>query len=163
MIWRLAKSHLPNVQSVADQINFKPNKIWADRVLDLKGKTVCWPLKHKVDDIMLISKTFDEEERMISKNSMRWRPSSGLFSVIHSKLGGYTHWVHLWCTQWILNSREQNADLQSINPRQSTDFLWIKRRPMNNGRRKQQKIVFYRVTQSSEVVTRQAYFQGISC
>jgi hypothetical protein len=90
VIWRLAKSHLPNVQSVAYQINFKPNKIWADRVLDLKGK----PLKNKVDDIMLISKAFDEEERMISKNSMRWRPSSGLFSVIHSKLGGYTHWVN---------------------------------------------------------------------
>ena len=94
MIWRLAKSHLPNVQSVADQINFKPNRTWADCMLDLKGKTICWPLKHKVDDIMLISKAFDEEERMISKNSMRWRPSSGLFSVIHSKLGGYTHWVH---------------------------------------------------------------------
>jgi hypothetical protein len=36
-------------------------------MLDLKGKTVCWPLKHKVDDIMLISKAFDEKERMISK------------------------------------------------------------------------------------------------
>jgi hypothetical protein len=23
---------------------------------------------------------------------MKWRPSSGLFSKIHSKLGGYTHW-----------------------------------------------------------------------
>jgi hypothetical protein len=49
-------------------------------MLDLKGKTVCWPIKHKVDDIMLISKAFDEEERRISKNSIRWRPSSGLFS-----------------------------------------------------------------------------------
>jgi hypothetical protein len=36
-------------------------------MLDLEGKTVCWPLKHKVDDIMLISKAFDEKERMISK------------------------------------------------------------------------------------------------
>jgi hypothetical protein len=33
---------------------------------------------------------------------------------------------------------------------------------MNNGRRKQQKIVFYRVTQSSEATARQTYFQGIS-
>jgi hypothetical protein len=22
-----------------------------------------------------------------------------IISKIHSKLGGYTHWVHLWCTQ----------------------------------------------------------------
>jgi hypothetical protein len=183
VIWRLAKGHLPNVQYVADQINFKPNRTWADCMLDLKGKTVCWPLKHKVDDIMLISKAFGKDERMIPKNSTRWRPlsklflvihsklggythpmdhqpqkdrmliskawdenktmltskawvedkndfwkdlrwrhSSGLFSVIHSKLGGYTNWVHLRCTQWILKSKEQNADLQSINPGQSTDF-----------------------------------------
>jgi hypothetical protein len=27
------------------------------------------------------------------------RPSSRLFSKIYSKLGGYTHWVHLRCTQ----------------------------------------------------------------
>jgi hypothetical protein len=65
-----------------------------------------------------------------------------IYKKIHSKLGGYTHWVHLWCTQWILNSKEQNADLQSINPRQDTDFWGIKRRPTNNGRRRQQKIVF---------------------
>jgi hypothetical protein len=94
---------------------------------------------------MLISKAWDENKTMLiskawveDKNDfwkdLRWRPSSGLFSVIHSKLGGYT--------QWILNSRKQNADLQSINPRQSTNFWGIKRRPMNNGRRKQQKIVF---------------------
>jgi hypothetical protein len=36
-------------------------------MLDLEGKTICWPLKHKVDDIMLISKPFNEKERMISK------------------------------------------------------------------------------------------------
>jgi hypothetical protein len=40
---------------------------------------------------------------------------SGLFSVIHSKLRGYTHWVHLRCTQLILNPKGQNADLQSIS------------------------------------------------
>jgi hypothetical protein len=161
------------------QIN---NRTWVDRVVDLKGKTVCWSLKHKADDIMLNSKAFGEDKRMISKSmrwrplsglilvihsklgatpigctsgapnesltqkdrmliskawtndkmliskawdedktmliskawdedennfgkSLRWRPSSGLFSVIHSKLGGYTHWVHR-CTQWILNPRE---------------------------------------------------------
>jgi hypothetical protein len=37
---------------------------------------------------MLNSKAFDEDKMMISK-SMRWRPLSELFSVIHSKLGGY--------------------------------------------------------------------------
>jgi hypothetical protein len=41
-----------------------------------------------------------------------------------------------------LNSKEQDADLQSINPSQSTDFWGIKWRPMNNSRRQQQKIVF---------------------
>jgi hypothetical protein len=165
-------------------------------MLDLKGKTVCWPLKHKVDDITLVSKAFDEDERMIPKNSMRWRPLSRLFSVIHSKLGGYTvhpmdhqppkdrmliskawdenktmltskawvedkndFWKNLrWrpssrlfsvihsklggYTQWILNSQEQNADLQSTNPRQSTDFWGLKQRPMNSGIREHQKIVF---------------------
>jgi hypothetical protein len=102
---------------------------------------------------MLISKAWDENKTMLiskawveDKNDFwkdfRWRPSSILFSAIHSKLGGYTHWVHLRRTQWILNSREQNADLQSISPRQSTDFWGIKRRPMDNGRGKQRKIVF---------------------
>jgi hypothetical protein len=37
---------------------------------------------------------------------MKWRPSSGLFSKIHSKLGGYTHWMHLRCTQWIIIPEE---------------------------------------------------------
>jgi hypothetical protein len=55
---------------------------------------------------MLNSKAFDEDKRMISKN-MRWRPLSGLFSIIHSKLGGYTHWVHLRCTQWIINPKDR--------------------------------------------------------
>jgi hypothetical protein len=94
---------------------------------------------------MLISKAWDESKTMLTSKALvedkndfwkdlRWRPLSGLFLVIHSKLGGYT--------QWILKSKEQNADLQSINPRQSTDFWGIQRRPMDNGGRKQQKIVF---------------------
>jgi hypothetical protein len=62
---------------------------------------------------------------------MRWRPLSRLFSVIHSKLGGYTHWVHLWCTQWILDPKGQNAGLQSISQWQSTDFWSIRRIPLN--------------------------------
>jgi hypothetical protein len=36
---RPAKGHLPDVQFVADQINF--NRTWVDRVVDLKGKNVC--------------------------------------------------------------------------------------------------------------------------
>jgi hypothetical protein len=67
----------------------------ADRVLGLKDKNVCWPLKHNVNDIMLISKAFDKRKGWFLKNGMKQRPSSGLFSKIHSKLGGYTHWVHL--------------------------------------------------------------------
>ena len=105
-------------------------------------QNTCWPLKHNINDIMLTSKAFGKRKDDSQPKGTKWRPSSGLFSKIHSKLGGYTHWVHLRCTQWILNSKEQNADLQSINPRQSTDFWGIKRRPMNNGGRKQQKIVF---------------------
>jgi hypothetical protein len=133
-------------------------------MLDLKGKTVCWPLKHKVDDIMLISKIFDKKERMISEKQremktfewiifinplkarglhplgapsahpmnhqpqetecwflkhkmklrqgwpikarvedkndfwedLKWRPSSGLFINIHSKLGGYSAPNEFW-------------------------------------------------------------------
>jgi hypothetical protein len=34
----------------------------------------------------------------------------GLFSKIHSKLGGYTHWVHLRCTPWITISSQDSAD-----------------------------------------------------
>jgi hypothetical protein len=110
---------------------------------------------------MLISKAWDENKTMLiskawdeDKNDfwidLRWRPSSGLFSVIHSKLGSYTHWVHLRCTQWILNSREQNANLRSISLRQSTNFWGIKRRPMNNDRRRQQKTVFTKLLRVQE-------------
>jgi hypothetical protein len=99
-------------------------------------KTECWFLKHqmRMKQCWLLKHEFWK--------SLKWRPSSGLFSVIHSKLGGYTHWVHLQCTQWILKFKKQNADLQSINPKQSTNFWGIKWRLMNNGRRKQLKIVF---------------------
>ena len=41
-----------------------------------------------------------------NKNDFWWRPSSGLFSKIHSKLGEYTHWVHPRCTQWNIISEE---------------------------------------------------------
>jgi hypothetical protein len=45
-----------------------------------------------------------EKAQVEDKNNfwedLKWRPSSGLSAKIHSKLGGYTHWVHLWCTQW---------------------------------------------------------------
>jgi hypothetical protein len=91
---------------------------------------------------MLISKAWDEDKNDF-RIDLRWRPSRGLFSVIHSKLGGYTHWVHL-------NSREQNADPRSISLRQSTDFWGIKRRPMNNDRRRQQKIVFTKLLRVQE-------------
>jgi hypothetical protein len=42
---------------------------------------------------MLTSKAFDKRKGWFLKkkrDTMRWRPSSGLFSKIHSKLGGYT-------------------------------------------------------------------------
>ena len=40
------------------------------------------------------------KRRSKNRNNFWWRPSSRLFSKIYSKLGGYTHWVHLRCTQW---------------------------------------------------------------
>jgi hypothetical protein len=67
--WRLANGHLPDVKSVTDQINSKPNKTWIDRIVDLKSKIVCWSLKHKADDIMLNSKASDEDKRLISKKN----------------------------------------------------------------------------------------------
>jgi hypothetical protein len=75
-----------------------------------KKKNVCWPLKHNVDGTMLISKAFDKRKGWYMKNSVRWRPLSGLFSKIHLKLEGYTHWVHLWCTQRIINPERQNVN-----------------------------------------------------
>jgi hypothetical protein len=48
---------------------------------------------------MLISKAFDEKERMICKKQRGMKTFEWIISVIHSKLGGYTHWVHLRCTQ----------------------------------------------------------------
>jgi hypothetical protein len=43
-------------------------------------------------------------------------------SKIHSKLGGYTHWVHLRCTQQIHNILKPNADFKSIKMK---TFEWI--------------------------------------
>jgi hypothetical protein len=40
------------------------------------------------------------KRRSKNGNNFWWRPSSRLFYKIYSKLGGYTHWVHLRCTQW---------------------------------------------------------------
>jgi hypothetical protein len=40
------------------------------------------------------------KRRSTNGNNFWGRPSSRLFSKIYSKLGGYTHWVHLRCTQW---------------------------------------------------------------
>jgi hypothetical protein len=38
---------------------------------------------------MLTSKAFDKRKGWFSEKNTKWRPSSGLFSKIHSKLGGY--------------------------------------------------------------------------
>jgi hypothetical protein len=55
---------------------------------------------------MLISKAYDKTKaRLTSEKAqvedksefgedLKWRPLSGLSAKIHSKLGGYTHWVH---------------------------------------------------------------------
>jgi hypothetical protein len=51
---------------------------------------------------MLTSKAFDKRKGWFAEKSTKWRPSSRLFSKIHSKLGGYT----LRCTQWIIIPEE---------------------------------------------------------
>jgi hypothetical protein len=38
------------------------------------------------------------------------RPSNGLSSKIHLKVGGYTHWVHLRCTPWIIIPSQDSAN-----------------------------------------------------
>jgi hypothetical protein len=48
---------------------------------------------------------------------LKWRHSSGLSAKIHSKLGGYTNELQ--------SSTVQNADLWSMNLRQSTKFRGI--------------------------------------
>jgi hypothetical protein len=59
--------------------------------------------------IVPTSKAWDEiknkagpqpKRKSTNGNNFRGRPSSKLFSKIYSKLGGYTHWVHLRCSQW---------------------------------------------------------------
>jgi hypothetical protein len=106
-------------------------------------KIKCWFLKHG----MKIKWWF--------LRSMRWGSSSGLFSVIHSKIGGYTHWVHLWCTQRILNPKGQNADQW-----QSTDFWSIGWRPSNVPKEGNERMLFYWITQSSEAMIHRVYFQS---
>jgi hypothetical protein len=68
---------------------------------------------------MLTSEKAQVEDKSNFWEDLKWRPSSRLFAKIHSKLGGYTHWVHneFW------SSIEQNADLRSISLRQNTE-LW---------------------------------------
>jgi hypothetical protein len=39
--------------------------------------------------------TFKAEKDNLQQKDTKGRPSSGLSSKIHLKLGGYTHWVHL--------------------------------------------------------------------
>ena len=88
-------------------------------------------------DRMLISKAWDESKTMLTSKALvedkndfwkdlRWRPSSRLFSVIHSKLGGYTHWVHLGAPNEVQGPAIRNADLQGTSVRQSTSFRVIK-------------------------------------
>jgi hypothetical protein len=60
---------------------------------------------------VLTSKAFGKKGKGLLEEGIKWRPSSGLFSKIHSKLGGYIHWVHLRCTQWIIVSDQDNGDL----------------------------------------------------
>jgi hypothetical protein len=41
----------------------------------------------------LTSEKAQVEDKSDFREDLKWRPSSGLSAKIHSKLGGYTHWV----------------------------------------------------------------------
>jgi hypothetical protein len=43
----------------------------ADRVLSLKDKNVCWPLKHSVNNITRISEGIRQKERMIPEKGTK--------------------------------------------------------------------------------------------
>jgi hypothetical protein len=47
---------------------------------------------------MLKSKAFDEDKRMISKKH-EMKTFEWIIFGNRLKARGYTHWVHLWCTQ----------------------------------------------------------------
>jgi hypothetical protein len=67
----------------------------------LPREAECWSLKYTANlrqDWPL--KKGQVEDKNDFWEDLKWRPSSGLSTKIHSKLGGYTHWVHLRRTQW---------------------------------------------------------------
>jgi hypothetical protein len=54
--------------------------------------------------------------------SIKMKTFEWITSKIHSKLGGYTHWVHLRCTQQIHNTLKTNTDFKS---KKMKTFEWI--------------------------------------
>jgi hypothetical protein len=54
--------------------------------------------------------------------SIKMKTFEWIASKIHSKLGGYTHGMHLRCTQQIHNTLKPNADFKSIKIK---TFEWI--------------------------------------
>jgi hypothetical protein len=99
-------------------------------------------------ETVLISKAWDKIKKAnpqpkwmnTNGNNLYWRPSSSLFSKIYSKLGGYTHWVHLRCTQW--SSESYKLECRPLRHRHETRF-WS---TSDRSRRRQQETIFLQIT-----------------
>ena len=97
--------------------------------------------------IVLTSKAWDKvkdkagpqpKRRSKNGNNFWWRPSSRLFSKIYSKLGGYTHWVHLRCTQW--SSESYKLKCRPLRHKHETRL----RSTSDQSRRRQQEVIFFK-------------------
>jgi hypothetical protein len=53
---------------------------------------------------------FTNRKDNLEQKDTKGRPSNGLSSKIHLKVGGYTHWVHLRCTPWIIIPSQDSAE-----------------------------------------------------
>ena len=78
------------------------------------------------------------KRRSTNGNNFWWRPSSRLFSKIYSKLGGYTHWVHVRCTQW--SSESYKLKCRPLRHKHETKL----RSTSEQSRRRQQEVIFFK-------------------
>jgi hypothetical protein len=69
-----------------------------------------------------IKKTNPQPRCRSANGDSSWeRPLSGLSSKIYSKVGGYTHWVHLQCTQW--SPKSYNPKCRPLRHKHKTELL----------------------------------------
>jgi hypothetical protein len=83
-IWRSGATPIGCTSGAPHELSFQAKIVPTSKAWD--------KIKNKADP--------QPKRRSTNENNFWGRPSSRLFSKIYSKLGGYTHWVHLWYTQW---------------------------------------------------------------